>query len=110
MDNNAKNWSGVEKDMEHQKIENQIDELRKDISAIAKSLKKIGSEKLRRTKHAVENLLDGAREQGEGTLDDAQQKLYDMQNDMIENIREKPFTSIAVAASVGFILAHLLRR
>jgi len=97
--------SAAEKDMERQ-----IGELREEIVALTKSLDKVGAEKLRNVRHRMKSLLDGARGHGEGTISEAQQKLHDVQEEVSGNIREKPLASVAIAAGIGFILAHMLRR
>lgn len=95
---------------EEKDIETQIKDLRSEISALVSNLNKAGQEKIRHVKRRAAHFLDDAREHGGDALQGAQQKFYDMQEELSDNIREKPMTSIAIAAGVGFVLAHLLRR
>ena len=65
----------------------------------------------------TDQVLDDAKklgnkiyDEGKNTLNDLQCNIKDHSDKIAQNIHEKPVYSVLVAAGVGLILGHLLRR
>lgn len=88
----------------------QIEQLRKEISQIASTLTEVGNEKLASAKDKAGKLYTNAKETGEEAFSTAKEKVSNLESQMCDCVRQKPATSLAVAAGVGFLLAMLVRR
>lgn len=91
-------------------LEKQLHDLRKDVAAITSTLTELGSKKLHDAKGRAQSMYGRARTQGDELLSDARNKLNETQETVCEYVHEKPITSLAIAAGVGFILGQILRR
>lgn len=91
-------------------LQEQFEQLKKEVSNIHSTLNDLGSEKIAAAKGKAEKLYASARENGEEALSQAKEKVGDVQSQLCHCIREKPIASLAAAAGVGFILALLMRR
>lgn len=76
-----------------------IEQLRKDIGQLSEHLLETGNRSMSRARQAASDSADQLR----GTASD-------LQDDLTETVREKPFTALAVAAGVGFLVAMMMRR
>ena len=67
-----------------------------------------------RSYDAIRNIAsDGAeqlRMQGEETIDGLRESARDIEAQMSAHVREKPVTSLAIAAGIGFLFALIARR
>ncbi len=79
-------------DSDTAKLKAEIEKLRKDFATVAETLKELSSEQAR---ESVAHLRQQAEQTG--------QKIE-------AEIRERPFTSVATAFGLGFIIARLLNR
>jgi len=99
---------------EAREIEKQLQKMREKTQTLSDNLKNMGAEELRALKERTCYFLDEAREHGGEYVREAgkqaQEKLAAAQENLTETVRQKPLTSIAVAAGVGFVLALLARR
>lgn len=91
-------------------LQEQFEQLKKEVSNIHSTLNDLGSEKMASAKGKAEKLYAAARENGEEAISQAKEKIDDVQSQLCNCIREKPIASLAAAAGVGFILALLMRR
>lgn len=73
--------------------------LREDIAKLADDLRKTGNRSVSRAQQA-------ARESAEGLRDSAEE----WQKDVAETVRMRPFTALALALGVGWLLAMITRR
>ncbi|WP_163271638.1 DUF883 family protein [Chelativorans alearense] len=76
-----------------------IRQLREDIARLADDLRKTGSRSVSRAQQA-------ARESAEDLRGSAEE----WQDDVAKTVREKPFTALALAVGVGWLLAMMTRR
>jgi len=99
---------------EAREIEQQLQKMRDKAQSLGESVKTMGAEELRHLKAKTKAFLDEARDHGGEYVrvagKQAQEKLAVAQENLTETVRQKPLTSIAVAAGVGFVLALLARR
>lgn len=91
-------------------LEAQIQELKKEISDITTTLREFGSDKINQTKGKAEKLYAAAKANGEEAVSQAKDKLNDIESQLTSCLQEKPVTSLAFAAGIGFLLALLVRR
>ncbi|EJF91725.1 DUF883 family protein [Bartonella tamiae] len=99
------NATQAEKDLQAQ-----VEQLRKEISQITSTLGEVGSEKLHQVKDKAGRLYASAKANGEEAVSQAKEKIHDLEGQVSECVRNKPVTSLAVAAGVGFLIALLVRR
>lgn len=89
-----------------EELEADIAKLREDISLLTRHLKETGRDSMRGARRAAEDL----KAQGEAAMEDMRARSSDMQAQVEDKVREKPITSLAIAAAVGYMLAILTRR
>ncbi|WP_265515728.1 DUF883 family protein [Nitratireductor luteus] len=73
-------------------LESDIQRLRDDIAKLTEDMRKMGNRSLSRARQA------------------ATESAEEWQSEITETVREKPFTALAVAAGVGWLLAMMMRR
>jgi len=61
-------------------------------------------------KRAAAEGVEQLRAQGEAAFDSLRGNARDLEEQVLANVREKPLTSLAIAAGVGFLFAVLSRR
>lgn len=88
----------------------QIQALKDEIAKLRAQVASSGG----RSYDALKNIAaDGAeqlRVQGEAAMDGLRDNARDLEAQMAATVREKPVTSLAIAAGVGFLFALLARR
>ncbi|MCO5059386.1 MAG: hypothetical protein M9905_16210 [Rhizobiaceae bacterium] len=91
-------------------LEADLAKLRADIAQLKKDLAAAGEQSYRTAKRAAYDGADQLRAQGEATLADIKASAREIEDQLGRTVREKPLTSLAMAAGAGFILALLARR
>jgi ElaB/YqjD/DUF883 family membrane-anchored ribosome-binding protein len=84
--------------------------LREDIAKLTKQLAAMGEHSYGTAKRAAAEGVEQLRAQGEATIESLKAKAGDIEDQLAASVREKPVTSLAIAAGVGFIFALLARR
>jgi ElaB/YqjD/DUF883 family membrane-anchored ribosome-binding protein len=92
-----------------QQLEAQVAQLQQDIKAITETLGKLTGEKVEDAKQLASAELRLLRRRGQHALDDAQEQAMEVEQQLKDTIREKPFTAVATALGIGFVLALLTR-
>ena len=87
-----------------------IAQLKQDIAALAKQLARTGERSVNTARRAANEQVSQLRAQGEATLADLRSGAEDMEAELVAAVREKPITSLAIAAGVGFLFALISRR
>ena len=98
----------TEKDVSE--LEADIRQLRTDIEKLTKQLAATGQHGYGTAKRAAAEGVEQLRVQGEAAFDSLRSNARDLEDQVIANVREKPVTSLAIAAGVGFLFAVLSRR
>jgi ElaB/YqjD/DUF883 family membrane-anchored ribosome-binding protein len=98
----------TEKDVSE--LEADIRQLRADIEKLTKQLAATGQHGYGTAKRAAAEGVEQLRAQGEAAFDSLRSNARDLEDQVIANVREKPVTSLAIAAGVGFLFAVLSRR
>ncbi|MHA6343988.1 DUF883 family protein [Roseivivax sp. CAU 1761] len=91
-------------------LADQIDVLRKDLSAITDLLTEIGVRRKDETLAAARERLERLRSEGETRLTDAKAQAVDFQEQAYEAIRRQPGMAIGVAVAVGYVAGLLSGR
>ncbi|GGA96174.1 hypothetical protein GCM10011491_25710 [Brucella endophytica] len=84
-------------------LQAQIARLKDDIAGLASAITDLGSEKVREARRGAAKTYNSARQTGENTVN----QLHDQ---LAASARERPLTTIAAAAGIGFLLALMARR
>jgi len=84
---------------ETRNLEADIQQLRSDIAQLKDHLMQLGNRSMSRARRAAWEQADQLRDSAE-----------EFQDDVIETVREKPLTALALAAGAGFLLAMMMRR
>ncbi|KQZ80862.1 hypothetical protein ASD64_11245 [Mesorhizobium sp. Root157] len=91
-------------------LEADIKQLRADIEKLAKQMAKTGEHGYGTARRAASEGVEQLRTQGEAAMDSLRSNARDLEEQVLANVREKPVTSLAIAAGVGFLFALLSRR
>ncbi|MEO4000665.1 hypothetical protein [Mesorhizobium sp. CAU 1732] len=91
-------------------LEAEIDRLRDDVAKLTEQLTRTGEHSVSAAKRAASEGAEQLRVRGEAAVGVIKQNADDLEQQLTETVREKPITSLAIAAGVGFFLALLSRR
>ena len=91
-------------------LEADIRQLKADIDKLTKQLAKTGEHGYGTARRAATEGVEQLRAQGEAAFDTLRGSAKDIEAQLLANVREKPVTSLAIAAGVGFLFALLARR
>jgi ElaB/YqjD/DUF883 family membrane-anchored ribosome-binding protein len=91
-------------------LEADIRQLKADIDRLTKQLAKTGEHGYGTARRAATEGVEQLRAQGEAAFDSLRGNARDVEAQMVASVREKPVTSLAIAAGVGFLFALLARR
>ncbi|KRB21237.1 MULTISPECIES: DUF883 family protein [Mesorhizobium] len=91
-------------------LEADIKQLKADIDKLTKQLAKTGEHGYGTARRAAAEGVEQLRAQGEAAFDSLRGNARDIEAQMLASVREKPVTSLAIAAGVGFLFALLARR
>ncbi|MCZ8547362.1 hypothetical protein OOJ09_24505 [Mesorhizobium qingshengii] len=91
-------------------LEADIRQLKADIDKLTKQLAKTSEHGYGTARRAATEGVEQLRAQGEAAFDSLRSNAKDIEAQMMASVREKPVTSLAIAAGVGFLFALLARR
>ena len=91
-------------------VEAQLQQLRDDLAALARSVAAVGSEKAEDYRHRVRRATNDAADASMQMVEAAREHAVSLERDLERKIRTKPLQAVAMAAGVGFVLALLARR
>jgi ElaB/YqjD/DUF883 family membrane-anchored ribosome-binding protein len=91
-------------------LEAQVEILRAEVARLAEQLESSGDISVRAMKKAAAAGMDQLKAQGEAAYDGLRANARDVEGQVYAAVREKPATSLAIAAAVGFLLATMARR
>lgn len=91
-------------------IEVQLNQLREDIAALAKTVAAVGNEKASEVKGKARRAAADATDASYQMVEAAKDQAISLERDLERQIRANPIQSVAIAAGVGFIFALLSRR
>jgi len=91
-------------------LEADIRQLKADIDKLTRQLAKTGEHGYGTARRAATEGVEQLRAQGEAAFDNLRGNARDIEAQITASVREKPVTSLAIAAGVGFLFALLARR
>lgn len=91
-------------------VEAEIALLREDIARLAKEISQIGGRSVNTAKRAASQGVEQLKARGEAKYEDLRGSAEDIEAEVSRRVREKPLTSLAMAAGVGFLFALIARR
>ncbi|MBW8909132.1 MAG: DUF883 domain-containing protein [Mesorhizobium sp.] len=91
-------------------LEADIQQLKADIEKLTRQLAKTGEHGYGAARRAAAEGVEQLRAQGEAAFENVRGSAEDIEAQIIARVREKPVTSLAIAAGVGFLFALLTRR
>ncbi|MFN4272269.1 MAG: YqjD family protein [Aliihoeflea sp.] len=101
--------TGTAKD-EAQDLEAEIAKLRAEMASLAEQISRTRDTSVSAARKAASEGLEQMKVQGEAAMEDLKANARDVEQQLTETVREKPITSLAIAAGVGFLFAVLMRR
>jgi len=87
-----------------------IAKLREDMARLAKDMASLGQQSMNTAKRAATEGAGQFRAQGEAAIEGLRANARDVEEQLTQTVREKPITSLAVAAGIGFLFALITRR
>jgi ElaB/YqjD/DUF883 family membrane-anchored ribosome-binding protein len=91
-------------------LEADIRQLKADIEKLAKQMQATGEHGLGTARRAAALGAEQLKAQGEAKLEELRASARDIEEQVLAHVREKPITSLAIAAGVGFLFALIARR
>jgi ElaB/YqjD/DUF883 family membrane-anchored ribosome-binding protein len=91
-------------------LEADIKQLKADLEKLAKQMAATSEHGYGTAKRAAAFGAEQLRTQGEAKLNELRASAKDIEEQIMASVREKPVTSLAIAAGVGFLFALLARR
>lgn len=91
-------------------FETQIASLKEELAKVKAQLASSGERSLDAARKAARGGVSQLREQGEAAMDDLRANARDLETQLVNRVREKPVTALAVAAGVGFLFALIASR
>jgi len=91
-------------------MEAEIDRLREDVAKLTKQLAATGNHAYSAAARAANDGMEELRVRGQAAADAVRSNAYDLERQVSDAVREKPISSLAIAAGVGFFFALLTRR
>jgi ElaB/YqjD/DUF883 family membrane-anchored ribosome-binding protein len=87
-----------------------IEQLKADIAKLAEQLQETGQHSYGAARRAAAEGVDQLKAQGEAAMENLRARANDLEGQISDSVREKPLTSLAIAAGVGYLFALLARR
>ncbi|MBZ9767488.1 hypothetical protein LB526_12035 [Mesorhizobium sp. CA6] len=91
-------------------LEADIEQLKADIQRLTEQLATTGQHGYGAARRAAADGVEQLRAQGEAAFESMRGSAEDIEAQLIAKVREKPVTSLAIAAGVGYLFALLSRR
>lgn len=91
-------------------IDAQIQQLRDDIAALARSVAAVGAEKADDYRGRARKAKNDATDASLQIMEAARDQAVSLEKDLERKIRTNPLQAVAMAAGVGFLIAVLARR
>jgi len=90
-------------------LEDQIEQLQDDVRAIAKSLTRLGEDKVKEAQRYARGEYKNLLHQGQSVAADVGDEFEAVEKQVKDTIRARPLTAMASAIGIGFLLAILTR-
>ena len=91
-------------------LEKDIQQLRTDMAQLVSHLKDMGGQSGEAARKAAGERIEQLRGQGEAALNSVKDSTQELEQELVRTVRERPFTSLALAVGAGFLIALATRR
>ena len=91
-------------------LEKDIQQLRTDMAQLVSHLKEMGGQSGEAARKAAGERIEQLRGQGEAALNSVRDSTQELEQELARTVRERPFTSLALAVGAGFLIALATRR
>jgi len=91
-------------------VEADIRQLKADIAKLTEQLAATGEHSYGAVKRAAREGVDQLKAQGEAAIEGLRSNARNIEDQVVSTVREKPITSLAAAAGIGFLFAMICRR
>ena len=91
-------------------LEAEIARLREDVARLAEQLGRTGEHSIAAAKRAASEGAEQLRARSEAAVETLKANASDLEQQISDAVRQKPVTSLAIAAGIGYFLALLSRR
>lgn len=91
-------------------LEAEVARLKADIAMLREQLNTTGEHSIAAARRVAAESAEQLRIKGEAAMDSIKTNADDIERQVVAAVREKPITSLAIAAGVGFFIALLTRR
>ncbi|HHZ08688.1 MAG TPA: DUF883 family protein [Rhizobiales bacterium] len=91
-------------------LEADIAQLKADIEKLAEQLRITGRHSYGAARRMAAEGRERALSEGEAAIENLRSTAGDLERQLVDTVRQKPMTALAVAAGIGFLLALLSRR
>jgi ElaB/YqjD/DUF883 family membrane-anchored ribosome-binding protein len=91
-------------------LESDIRQLRADIAKLTEQLNLTGEHSVSAARRVAREGVEQLRVQGEAAMEGLRSNARDLEEQILATVREKPVTSLAIAAGVGYLFAMMSRR
>lgn len=91
-------------------LEIQIQQLREDVTALARSVAAVGNEKAGAMRGKARRAAHDAADASMQMVEAARDQAASLERDLERQIRANPIQAVAIAAGVGFLFALMTRR
>ncbi|MDN2582472.1 hypothetical protein [Aquibium sp. ELW1220] len=98
------------KSASREEFEQQIAILKEEMELLKAQLARSSERSASAARKAAQSGAENLREHGEAALDELRAGARDVEAQLMATVREKPVTSLAMAACVGFLFALIARR
>ncbi len=96
--------------IEGNQLEADVAALKADIALLREHIQKTGRDSYRAARRAANDGVETLKVQGEEAIATARASAREFEDQLSETVREKPITSLAIAAGIGFLFALFTRR
>lgn len=91
-------------------VEAQLEALKEDVGKLAQALTEAGSDRVKEVKANALQKSEYASETAQQTIDRLRNEMEALDRKVSDQVREKPYQALGIAAGVGVLAALILRR
>ncbi|CAG1013551.1 MAG: DUF883 family protein [Rhizobiaceae bacterium] len=91
-------------------LEADIAQLKEDIEKLAEQLRITGRHSYGAARRMATEGKERAWSEGEAAIENLRSTAGDLERQVVDTVRQKPMTALAIAAGIGFLVALLSRR
>lgn len=91
-------------------LDAEVRQLREDVAKLSEQIAQLGKHSYGTARRAAGEGVEQLRAKGEAAVEGLRENVREAEDQLVAHVHEKPITSLAVAAAVGYFFALLSRR